>query len=111
MSVVPPPRTPITPTVVVGVGLFVGLVGLVMLLLGFGGVAPLQLKVPGVGVDVQTTSASIAVMVIGFATAVIPLALAIWGSAKRGNGTDVGSIFRKSSGSSLPQENKADRDT
>lgn len=78
-----PPRKPITPTIVVWLGMLVGFVGLVMVILGLGGVAPFQFQMPGVGVNVQTTSAGLVVMVIGFAVALTPIGLAMWVDGRR----------------------------
>jgi hypothetical protein len=83
MTTSPPQRKPLTPTVVIWVGLVVGVIGLVMLLLGLGGAAPLNLKIPFVNIDVSTSTAALSVMVIGFATAVIPLVMAMWVDSRR----------------------------
>jgi membrane-bound ClpP family serine protease len=79
----PAQRKPFTPTVVIWVGLVVGVIGLIMLLLGIGGAAPLNLKIPFVNIDVSTSTAALSVMIIGFATAVIPLVMAMWVDARR----------------------------
>jgi hypothetical protein len=70
-------RTPSTLTIVVITGLAVGVVGLIMLLLSKGGNIPTLIAIPRVGLTIQTPSAAIVVMVIGFATALIPLVLDI----------------------------------
>lgn len=77
MSAAPRKRVPITPTLVVVIGLLVGVIGLLMLLLGIGVLSPTILDVPGISLKLETATPGIVVMVIGFATALLPIVTAM----------------------------------
>jgi TRAP-type C4-dicarboxylate transport system permease small subunit len=70
MSTQPGRRKPFTPTLVVVVGLLVGIAGLVMTILGIGGVSVTHLSISNT-VDIQTASGGVIAMVVGFGMAVI----------------------------------------
>lgn len=72
-----------TPTVVIIVGLLVGGAGLVMLFTGRGGSAPTRLQVASLHLDIETSSLSLVVTIIGFAVAVVTIFILMWLYAKQ----------------------------
>jgi amino acid transporter len=68
-------RIPVTPTVLIGLCTLLGIAGVVMLFLGIGGIALTELKVPGINLNVGTTSVALAITIVGFGLAVVLLAL------------------------------------
>jgi hypothetical protein len=62
-----------TPTVVIVVGLLVGIAGLAMLFTGLGGSAPTRLQVAGLHLDIETSSLGLSVTIVGFTVAVVTL--------------------------------------
>jgi hypothetical protein len=93
------------PTVVVIVGLLVGITGLLMLLLGIGVISPTSLNIPGINLNVQTATPGIVVMVIGFTVALVPIVMAMWVDAKRQSGGD-GDFYIRETIAQVPRPHK-----
>ena len=68
-------RIPVTPTILVVAGIIVGIVGIVMLILGLGGSAPTTLQVPGMNLNVSTTSLAVVVTVLGLGVSLSTVAM------------------------------------
>ena len=90
-------RKPVTSTILLAAGIVVGFVGLVILLLATGGIAPTSFKLPSMNIDFSTISVALVVTFLGFGVAVTGLALAV--TYARGHAADRRKVMKDGSSS------------